>query len=80
MHDHLMCRRPAEAAHGSRSLPAEQSSADGRFCPGPLQDRTVNIRWYLKREGWPDTTESPALNLQLPITPHQAARLRLFIS
>ena len=30
---------------------AAAAGIDGRFRSGPLQDRTVNIKWYLKREG-----------------------------
>lgn len=31
---------------------------DGRFRSGSLQSRTVNIKWYLKREGMLDISES----------------------
>jgi hypothetical protein len=34
----------------------------------PLQDRTVNIKWYLKREGLLDTTESTALDYYLVLS------------
>jgi hypothetical protein len=33
---------------------------DGRFMTGRLRDRTVNVKWYLKREGVLDVTESAA--------------------
>jgi hypothetical protein len=33
-----------------------------------LQDRTVNIKWYLKREGLLDITESTALDYDLALT------------
>jgi hypothetical protein len=33
-----------------------------------LQDRTVNIKWYLKREGLLDTTESTALDYYLVLS------------
>jgi hypothetical protein len=47
---------------------------DGRFRSGPLQGRTVNIKWYLKREGLLDTTESTALDYYLVLTgPRSAA-------
>jgi len=51
---------------------------DGRFRSGPLQDRTVNIKWYLKREGLLDTTESTALDYYLVLTgpPSAAASSR----
>jgi len=29
---------------------------DGRFSSGALQGRTVNVKWYLKREGLLDVT------------------------
>jgi hypothetical protein len=35
---------------------AVAAGIDGRFRSGPLQGRTVNIKWYLKREGLLDTT------------------------
>ena len=41
---------------------ASAAGIDGRFRSGALQDRTVNIKWYLKREGLLDTTESTALD------------------
>jgi hypothetical protein len=41
---------------------------DGRFRSGPLQGRTVNVKWYLKREGSIDITESPALDYYLILT------------
>ena len=41
---------------------------DGRFRSGPLQGRTVNGKWYLKREGSIDITESPALDYYLILT------------
>jgi hypothetical protein len=31
---------------------------DGRFRSGPLQGSTVNVNWYLKREGLLDMSES----------------------
>jgi hypothetical protein len=37
-------------------------------CSGPLQDRTVNIKWYLKREGLLDTTWPEALDYYLVLT------------
>lgn len=47
---------------------------DGRFRSGLLQDRTVNIKWYLKREGLLDTTASKALDYYLvPTGPPSAA-------
>jgi hypothetical protein len=47
---------------------AVAAGIDGRFRSGPLQGRTVNIKWYLKREGLLDTTESSALGYYLVLT------------
>jgi hypothetical protein len=57
---------------------AAAAGIDGRFRPGPSQGRTVNIRWYLKREGLLDTTESTALDYYLVLTgpPSAAASSR----
>jgi hypothetical protein len=41
---------------------------DGRFGPGPLQGRTVNIKWYMKRTGLLDTTAFPGLDYYLVLT------------
>ena len=38
---------------------------DGQFRSGALRGRTVNIKWYLKREGVLDTTDSPILDYYL---------------
>ena len=40
-------------------------AVDGRFRSGPLVGRTVNVKWYLKREGMLDATEDPSLNYYL---------------
>jgi hypothetical protein len=53
---------------------AVAAGIDGRFRSGPLQGQTVNIKWYLKREGVLDTTESTALDYYLVLTgPRSAA-------
>ena len=53
---------------------AAAAGIDGRFRSGPLKDRTVNIKWYLKREGLLDTTESAVLDYYLVLTgPRSAA-------
>jgi hypothetical protein len=52
---------------------AVAAGIDGRFHSGPLQGRTVNIKWYLKREGLLDTTESAALDYYLVLTGAPAA-------
>jgi hypothetical protein len=49
---------------------AVAAGIDGRFRSGPLQGGTVNIKWYLKREGALDTTESTALDYYLVLTGH----------
>jgi hypothetical protein len=41
---------------------ATATAIDGRFTSGVLRDRTVNVRWYLKREGLLDVTPSDALD------------------
>ena len=47
---------------------AVAAGIDGRFRSGLLQGQTVNIKWYLKREGVLDTTESTALDYYLVLT------------
>ena len=68
--------RPMTAGHLGRWIAAQafdielETSAitaaiDGRFRAGPLQGRTVNVKWYLKREGLIDMTESSTLDYYL---------------
>jgi hypothetical protein len=47
---------------------AVAAGIDGHFRSGPLQERTVNVKWYLKREGLLDTTETAALDYYLVLT------------
>jgi hypothetical protein len=56
-------------------LSAVAAGIDGSFRSGPLRGRTVNIKWYLKREGLLDTSESARLDyyLVLPAPPSAAA-------
>ena len=54
---------------------AVAAGIDGRFRSGPLQGRTVNIKWYLKREGLLDMTESTALDYYLVLTGPQSPAL-----
>ena len=56
---------------------AVAAGIDG-FRSGPLQGRTVNVKWYLKREGLLDTTEAAALDYYLVLTgpPSAAASSR----
>jgi hypothetical protein len=44
---------------------AVTAAVDGRFRTGPLRGRTVNVKWYLKREGLLDIIEAPALDYYL---------------
>src|SRR5262249_905105 len=44
---------------------AAAAGIDGRFRSGALQGRTVNIKWYLKREGVLDVTDSTVLDYYL---------------
>lgn len=47
---------------------AVATAIDGRFRTGPLQGRSVNIKWYLKREGLLDMTEANVLDYYLVMT------------
>lgn len=44
---------------------AASAAVDGRFVSGPLQSRTVNVKWYLKRERLIDVTQSNILDYYL---------------
>lgn len=52
---------------------AVATAIDGHFRTGPLQGRTVNVKWYLKREGLLDTSESNQLDYYLVLTGPVAA-------
>jgi hypothetical protein len=41
---------------------------DGRFTSGPLAGRTVNIKWYGKRDGLLAVSEDPLLDYYLVLT------------
>lgn len=41
---------------------ASAKAIDGRFKTGPLAGRTVNVKWYLKREGLLDLTPADELD------------------
>jgi hypothetical protein len=57
---------------------AAEAAIDGRFRSGPLRSRTVNVKWYLKRDGLLNTTDNPALNYCLVLTgPPEAAQSSL---
>lgn len=57
---------------------ATAAGIDGRFRSGQLPGRTVNIKWYLKREGLLDISESEHLDYYLvltgPVSPAIASR------
>ena len=44
---------------------AVAKAIDGRFTSGPLAGRSVNVKWYGKREGLLDMTEDAALDYYL---------------
>lgn len=46
-------------------LSATAAAIDGRFTTGPLSGKTVNVKWYLKREGELDITEAETLDYYL---------------
>jgi hypothetical protein len=47
---------------------AVAKAIDGKFTTGQLMNRTVNVKWYGKREGLLDMTTSPALDYYLVFT------------
>jgi hypothetical protein len=80
-------QRPMTAGHLGEWLAAEifdvllersavNPGCDGHFRTGPLQGRTVDIKWYLKREGLLDMTGSPDNYLVFagPISPAASSR------
>ena len=81
-----MIARPMTAGHLGEWLAARifgielevsavTAAFDGRFTSGPLQGRTVNVKWYLKREGVLDLTKSEALDYYLVLTGPASAAL-----
>lgn len=71
-----LLNRPMTAGHAGEWIAArifdielESNAAfkalDGRFRSGPNAGRTVNVKWYLKRESLLDLTESPELDYYL---------------
>ena len=71
-----LMQRPMTSGHLGEWIAAQvfdielESSAaaegiDGRFRSGLLHDCSVNVKWYLKREGVLDTTESAILDYYL---------------
>jgi len=72
-------RRPMTAGHLGEWIAAEvfdlelehsavAAGIDGRFTSGPLAGRTVNVKWYLKREGLLDVSEAAVLDYYLVLT------------
>ncbi|MPZ27814.1 MAG: hypothetical protein GEV12_15745 [Micromonosporaceae bacterium] len=47
---------------------ASRAAIDGRFRTGALQGKSVNIKWYLKREGLLDMTTAGSLDYYLVLT------------
>lgn len=47
---------------------AVATAIDGRFRGGPLNGRSVNVKWYLKRESLLDMTAAPILDYYLVFT------------
>ncbi|SNQ49788.1 conserved hypothetical protein [Frankia canadensis] len=58
----------ARVFHVELEQSAVAAAIDGRFTTGPLQGRTVNVKWYLKRENLLDITESAVLDYYLVFT------------
>jgi hypothetical protein len=52
---------------------ASATAIDGRFRAGQLAGMTVNVKWYLKREGLLDMTTSPLLDYYLVLTGPKAS-------
>lgn len=47
---------------------ASKASIDGRFRTGPLQGKSVNVKWYTKREGLLDMISADVLDYYLVMT------------
>lgn len=71
--------RPMTAGHAGEWIAARifdieleptavAKAIDGRFRSGPLMGRSVNVKWYLKRDGLLDMTQSPELDYYLVLT------------
>lgn len=79
-----LINRPMTAGHAGEwiarrifDIKLEQSASaralDGRFRSAPLAGKSVNVKWYLKREGLLDLTEAPELDYYLVFTGPKAA-------
>jgi hypothetical protein len=54
---------------------AVEAGIDGRFAAGPLERCSVNVKWYLKREGLVDLTESSVPDYYLVLAGPRSAPL-----
>lgn len=81
-----LIQRPMTSGHLSEWIGAQAfdielegsdiaAGIDGCFRSGPLLAQTVNIKWYLKREGLLDTAESTALDYYLVLTGPPSAEI-----
>lgn len=52
---------------------AVAKAIDGRFRTGPLAGRSINVKWYLKRENLLDMTDDPALDYYLVLAGPKAS-------
>jgi hypothetical protein len=79
-------QRPMTAGHAGEwiasrifnielEISAVMAAYDGRFRSGPLAGMTVNVKWYLKREGLLDMHSSPSLDYYLVMTGPRAAAI-----
>jgi hypothetical protein len=53
--------------------PAVAKGIDGRFASGPLVGRTVNVKWYAKRDGLLDLAEDSDADFYLVMTGPRSA-------
>jgi hypothetical protein len=61
--DHDKIARLSDLFHARNAIDEQIAEAIyGRFRAGPLAGRTVNIKFYGKREGLLDTADLPALD------------------
>ena len=80
-----LVNRPAQLGHVGEFIAARvfgiglyssatHAHSDGEFVDGPLAGKTVNVKWYLKREGVVDLTPDCACDFHLVMTgPHSPA-------
>lgn len=79
-----LINRPMTAGHAGEWLAsrifdielepsAVAKAIDGRFRTGPLAGRSVNVKWYLKRENLLDMTDDDALDYYLVLAGPKAS-------